>query len=295
MDTGVRPGDRVTPEYDPMIAKIIVHGEDRGAALRRLAVALAETEIAGVQTNLGLLRAVTAHPAFAAGGVDTGFIARHADTLLASPAAAPAEAFVAAVLGVLQARAAASVVSGDPYSPWGSVDGWRLNLDGAQPVALRFAGTTHVLRARRSGEAWIIEHAGTPYPAALLAEEGENLLRCGDLICPLSVWLDPAQVTVVLQGATFVFALIDPLAPPGTESVGGGRVMAPIPGRVASVLVQPGDAVVRGQVLVVVEAMKMELTLTAPDDGTVCAVHCTVGDMVEEGRDLVDFSGDAPP
>ena len=147
VDTGVRAGDRITPDYDPMIAKIIAHGPDRGAALRRLAAALAGTELAGVQTNLGLLRAVLAHPDFVAGGVDTGFIGRHAETLLAPPAAPPAEALVAASLGVLRDRAAASVVPGDPHAPWAASDSWRMNLDGAQAVHLRASGTTHVLRA----------------------------------------------------------------------------------------------------------------------------------------------------
>ena len=296
VDTGVRSGDRITPDYDPMIAKIIAHGPDRAAALRCLAAALADTELAGVQTNLGLLRAIAAHPEFASGGVDTGFIGRHADTLLAPPPPPPAPAFVAAALGVLQARAAASVVPGDPHSPWAGTDSWRLNLDGAQAVTLRFAGATHVLRATQSAGTgnWTIGHAGTGYPAALRAELGKTLLRCGDLMSPVSVWTETGQVTVVLHGTTHVFERIDPLTPPHMESAGAGRVMAPIPGRVVSVLVQQGDEVARGQVLVVVEAMKMELTLTAPEDGTVAAVHCAVGDMVEEGRDLVDFADALP-
>ena len=269
VDSGVRAGDRITPDYDPMIAKIIAHGPDRDAALRRLRDALAQTEVAGVQTNLGLLRGIAAHPEFAAGGVDTGFIARHADTLLAPAGPPPAEAFVAAALGVLRVRAAAAVVAGDPYSPWGSTESWRLNLDAAQQVVLRCAGVTHVVRAGGSGGMWAVEHDGVVRPAALWADGGKDLLRCGDVTCPVSVLPAPGQIIVVLRGATFLFELIDPLAPPHSENAGAGRVMSPVPGRVASVLVQPGDAVSRGQPLVVVEAMKMELTLAAPQDGTV--------------------------
>jgi 3-methylcrotonyl-CoA carboxylase alpha subunit len=294
VDAGVRGGDRITPDYDPMIAKIIAHGPDRGTALRHLTAALADTEVAGVQTNLGLLRAIVAHPAFAAGGVDTGFIARHAETLLAPPGAPPAEAFVAAALGVLLARATEAVVPGDPHSPWAAMDSWRLNLDGAQEVTLRAGGATHDLLARRSGEGWTIEYDGAAHAAALRTEAEGQRLRCGDVTAPVSVWTEPGMVTVVLHGTTTVFDRIDKLAPPHTETAGAGRVMAPIPGRVVSVLVQPGEKVARGQVLVVVEAMKMELTLTAPAAGTVSAVHCAVGDMVEEGRDLVDFSEATP-
>ena len=290
VDTGVRSGDRITPDYDPMIAKIIAHGPDRAAALRHLAAALAQTELVGVQTNLGLLRAIVAQPEFAAGGVDTGFIGRHAESLLAPPGAPPEAAFIAAALGVLQVRAAASVVPGDPHSPWAEGDCWRLNLDGAQTVTLRSAGQTQMLRASPNGAAWSIALDGTPRLAALRVDGEKTLLRCGELTSPVSVWVEPGHATVVLHGTTYVFDLIDPLAPPRTESVGAGRVMAPIPGRVASVLVQPGDTVTRGQVLVVVEAMKMELALKAPDDAIVAAVNCAVGDMVEEGRDLVDFA-----
>ncbi len=277
-----------------MIAKIIAHGPDRGAALRRLAAALAGTELAGVQTNLGLLRAVLAHPDFVAGGVDTGFIGRHAGTLLAPPAAPPAEALVAASLGVLRDRAASSVVPGDPHAPWAASDSWRMNLEGAQAVHLRASGTTHVLRASQSGEVWTIALNGTLRQAALREDGGKTLLRCGDVMSPVAVWTEPGLVTVVLHGATYSFELVDPLAPPHAESAGAGRVMAPIPGRVVSVQVQPGNTVARGQVLIVLEAMKMELTLTAPEAGMVAAVHCAAGDMVEEGRDLVDFADDPP-
>src|SRR5208282_3635669 len=104
VDTGVRQGDAITPNYDPMIAKLIVRGENRAEAVQRLAGALAEYEVVGVQTNLGLLRAIAAHPAFARAELDTGFIARHADALLLT--LAPADAtettiWAAAALAVL--------------------------------------------------------------------------------------------------------------------------------------------------------------------------------------------------
>ena len=290
VDTGVREGDRITPDYDPMIAKIIAHGPDRPAALRRLAAALAATELAGLQTNLGLLRAIAAHPEFAAGAVDTGFIGRHADTLLVPVDKPSLPAFVAAALAVLARREAASVVPGDPYSPWASGESWRLNLDAAQEVRLRSGGVTQLLQARRRDEDWEVAADGTVCRAALLAGGEKSLLRCGDLTCSVSVRVEPGLVTVVLHGVCHGFEIVDPLAPPRAESAGAGRVMAPVPGRVVSVGVQPGDVVERGQVLVVIEAMKMELTLAAPEAGVVAAVHCAVGDMVEEGRDLVDFA-----
>ena len=147
VDTGVREGDLITPHYDPMIAKLIVWGEDRAAAVRRLAAALAEYEVVGVQTNLGLLRAIAEHPAFADAALDTGFIARHAAELL--PGAPEREGadtdaaavWAAAALTVLRDQRAAieaqARATGDPWSPWTAVDAWRMNGDGYQDLRFR--------------------------------------------------------------------------------------------------------------------------------------------------------------
>ncbi|MBN8889283.1 MAG: acetyl/propionyl/methylcrotonyl-CoA carboxylase subunit alpha [Rhodospirillales bacterium] len=293
VDAGVRAGDRITPDYDPMIAKIIVHGPDRAAALGRLRAALAETEAVGVQTNLALLRAIAASPHFAAGDVDTGFIARHAETLM--PAALlPDVAVAAAALAVLWGRAEAPATSGsraarDPHSPWAATDSWRMNLPGAQPVTLRHDGAPLTVRAATGPDgAWTLDWAGTPRIAAATRHpDGRWLVRLDAATRPLTVLASAEAVVVILAGQNHVFEIVDPLVPPRAEMAGGGRVVAPIPGRVASVLVRPGDAVTRGQALVVVEAMKMELTLSATLDGTVTDVRCAAGDMVEEGVDLV--------
>src|SRR6185437_1114570 len=122
VETGVRAGDTIGIHYDPMIAKLVVHGEDRAAALRRLCRALAEYEVLGPATNLPFLARLAAHPDFAAGGVDTGFIARHRAALLPEPAAAPDEAVAAAALALLidqeKAARSAAAASADPHAPW---------------------------------------------------------------------------------------------------------------------------------------------------------------------------------
>ena len=286
IDSGVRSGDRITPDYDPMIAKIIAHGSDRPAALRLLAAALEETEAAGVRTNLGLLRRILVHPEFAAGGVDTGFIARNLEALLPVAEEVPEAAMIAAALAAVRARAEGGA-TGDPHSPWVAVDSWRLNSLGVQSMTLRCGGVSQVVRVRDAGRT--IELDGTPRLAALRDDVGRTLLHWGDSTWPVTVLADPGAVTVILRGTTHVFEIVDTLAPTRTAAAAGGRVIAPIPGRVASVLVRPGDVAVRGQVLVVVEAMKMELALVAPDAGTVDAVRCAVGDMVEEGAELIHF------
>src|SRR5690606_28066829 len=130
VDTGVRRGDEVSVHYDPLLAKLIVWDEDRSAALRRLRGALAEYEVAGVATNLPLLAAVAAHPAFAGAEIDTGFIERHRGELALSPAAASDEELALAALAVVLRRAAqAHRPDPDPHSPWNAVNGWQLNAD----------------------------------------------------------------------------------------------------------------------------------------------------------------------
>jgi 3-methylcrotonyl-CoA carboxylase alpha subunit len=284
VDAGVRAGDRITPDYDPMIAKIIVHGADRAAALGMMAAALADCAVAGVRTNLALLAAVVAHPAFRAGDFDTGFIARHPE-VLDEGAVAPA-AVAAAALSLL-GRAAS--VAGDPWSPWAAGDAWRMNLPGSVALTLRSGSETLDVTATPDGEdGWRLAWGGASHLAALragrLALDGASL--------PVAVSPAGDHLTVMIGGRAHSFDVVDRLAPPRAAAAGADHVLAPIPGRVASVLCQPGDVVKRGQPLIVLEAMKMEMTLAAAMDGTIAAVRCGVGDMVQEGADLVDFAGE---
>ncbi len=305
VDTGVRQGDAITPHYDPMIAKLIAWGEDRPAALRRLATALAEYEVVGVETNLGLLRAIAAHPAFAAGDLDTGFIARHGAQLLAeeaSPAAAEdaivlAAAALAAVRGQDLAIQAAARTSGDPWSPWAAVDAWRMNGDGYQDLHFRRGdGTAVALRTHPLPDgSFRLDLPGGAVVVSLEEDEDGPILTMDGVSRRLSVTRRGAEFAVILAGRNRVLVQVDPLAPPRVEAAGGDRVTAPIPARVTRILVAPGDSVAKNAPLLVIEAMKMELTLRAPMAGTVARVLHAVGEMVEEGTELVTFATiDAP-
>jgi 3-methylcrotonyl-CoA carboxylase alpha subunit len=307
VDTGVVQGDQITPNYDPMIAKLIVWGEDRPAAVRRLVAALAEYEVVGVTTNLGLLSAIAGHRAFADAELDTGFIARHASDLLPVAPAVGAEAAdasdaavwaAAALTAVRDQRAAIEAqarATGDPWSPWAAVDAWRMNGDGYQdlqfrrsegaaPVTLR----THPLP---DGSFRLDLPAGS-VRAALADDEAGPLLLLDGVSRRVRVIRRGAELTVILAGRNHSLLQEDPLAPPLTETAGSDRVTAPVPGRVARVLVRPGDAVAKGTPLVVIEAMTTDFTLPAPVDGTVEQVRCGVDDMVEEGAELVTFAAE---
>jgi 3-methylcrotonyl-CoA carboxylase alpha subunit len=283
IDTGVRAGDAITPYYDPMIAKLIVRGADRAEALRRLSRALARYEVAGVRTNLPLLRAVAGHAAFRGGTFDTGFIARHAADVLAARPPAPVLAVAAAAITLLRPARP------DP-DPWAATDSWRLNMDGWQSVTLREGGADIFARIRLGERAATLAHDDVTYEVGYTADGQCLTLRMDGAAHTTTVLRDGAMITVVASGETYGFEPRDPLAAPEGGAAGAARVLASIPGRVAAVLVAPGDVVARGQALVVMEAMKMELTLTAASAGTVAELRCAVGDMVEEGRELVTFT-----
>jgi len=265
-DSGVRQGDAISPWYDPMIAKIITHGPTRAIALSRLAAALGQTEVAGTVTNLSFLSALAAHPGVRAGDVDTGLIAR--DIAALSAAAAPD----AAVRALAALGAAGLATGGGPlagFTLWSPLRRAIL-LDGITAVVevlaeghVRVSAGGVVADCRLANEAWWVN--GRP---------------SGLRIVPT-----PGHVSIFGRGA-WHFALTDPLARQ-TEGPGGGLTLSPMPGLVKAVFVAPGQAVVAGDRLAVLEAMKMEHTLTAARDGVVAEVMAAVGDQVEAGAALI--------
>ncbi len=285
VDAGVRQGDAIPIHYDPMVAKVIAHGPDREAARRRLARALDATAIAGPRSNLPLLRAIVAHPGFAAAGLDTGFIARHGDALLAPAGAAPRAALAAALLRLL--HDAPHPDAADPHSPWGFATAWRLNGEGWQDFALLDGEATLTMRAHL-GARLRLDLPGGPAEVTGTAWAGEELNFTLDGVARRArVLRDGGTLSVVLAGATWELRHLDPRAPSGTGESAGGRVLAPMPGRVLQLMVAEGDAVARGAVLLVLEAMKVQMRLTAPAEGRVAAIRCRAGDLVEDGTELV--------
>jgi 3-methylcrotonyl-CoA carboxylase alpha subunit len=263
IETGVRAGDRVTPFYDPMIAKLVAWGEDRAAAIARLAAGLADYRIAGVTTNRDFLLRLARLDDFARGAVDTGFIARHGAALAA--AAAPQSAFIAASRALIASEIPRP--GADRYSPWAARDGWR--LDG------------RVVREIRWREGEIVSLVNSDAIDAGAPSDDVDVVRVGD------------RFTVIDGDGSWQLDFIDPLAPRDDASVAGGRLTAPMPGKIVTVLAAPGERVKRGQPILILEAMKMEHTIAAPADGTVDAIHYAAGEPVEEGATLIAFTAAA--
>jgi 3-methylcrotonyl-CoA carboxylase alpha subunit len=203
--------------------------------------------------------------------------------------------WAAACLAVLadqrRGKEAQAEADGDRWSPWNLGDAWRMNGDGYQDLKFRRGEETITLRThpRPDGSFRLDLPSGSVLADAVESEAGTTL-RVDGVSHRLRVVRRGAELTVVLAGHNHVLQQVDPLAPPRVEATGGNKLTAPIPARVSRVLVQPGDMVKKGAVLLVLEAMKMELTLSAPVDGKVEMLRHTVGDMVEEGTELVTFA-----
>ncbi len=283
VDTGVRQGDTVTPFYDPMIAKIVTWGDDRAGARLRLVRALADSAVYGPATNLAFLGRIAAADEFAAGAVDTGFIERRRASLLPPPAPLPPAALAAATVHCLIQFA------GNSADPWARRDGWRLNHEHA-PLDFRFRCGDETIEAAAVAESggWRLTLGGREYRAQAARGAAGALAVSLDGVRTNAVLFEHAgELFVAVDGASWRLAEIDPLAAPEQAHEAGGRLSAPMPGRVVQLFVAAGDAVRRGQPLLVIEAMKMEHTIAAPRDGIVERLRYAVGDPVEEGAELV--------
>jgi 3-methylcrotonyl-CoA carboxylase alpha subunit len=233
VDTGVRQGDAVTPFYDPLIAKIVVCGEDRPAALTRLRRALAETALLGVATNRDFLARIAAHPKFAAGAIDTAFIERHRPKLLPQRVPAPDVVLAAAALSRLVARKAtareAAARSGDPYSPWARIDGWRLNGVSHHELALRDeAQERKVIATARAGN-WLLQIGEQAIVASSQHRSDGKFVLMLDGVRREFIVLDHGlEAAVFLGSESWRLVEIDPLAPAAGEDPMAGRLTAPM-------------------------------------------------------------------
>ena len=299
VDTGVRQGDTVTPFYDPMIAKVIVHDRDRTSALRRMAALMGETEVVGVTTNSVLLKALCSHPAFVGGEVDTGFIERHRATLFAKPAPAGDRAFAVATLArLLEWQDAAQPAAGDPWSPWNQQSGFRLLDEGHEEVRWKDGEREVVVIARRlrSGGVRLDLPDGAREARVERRDDGTLSIGLGEDTFGATVVRRTAldggiDYTLFMEGGSLRLRLVDPLDVTQYEATASADavVRAPLPGKIIDLRVKAGDTVSKGQALLVLEAMKMEHTLAAPADGTVKSLRYAVGEQVPEGAELVEF------
>jgi 3-methylcrotonyl-CoA carboxylase alpha subunit len=294
IDSGVREGDAITPFYDPMIAKLIVWGSDRAQALQRMHIALGEYQITGLHTNVAFLRKLVACPAFAQADLDTGLIEKNRAVLFPEEKPAPLAVLAAAAFAQCESEQQSDL------SPFAANDHYWPNLTRGRTLTYLQAQLpseqSQTVVLTRDGLGQVIHYAGNAHCMGLFSERlGASQVVSGivgETAISATIVAEGKKRTVFLGGERFELEFDDPLARDYAhtgDASHGGKIEAPMPGKILSVLVAAHAVVTKGTPLVVMEAMKMEHTLNAPADGTVGTIHFQPGDQVAEGAELLGF------
>lgn len=307
IETGIGQGDEISVHYDSMLAKLVVWGDDRSVAISRLREALSQYHLAGVATNLSLLSRIAHHPGFETGSFDNTFIEANQSALLDAGAISDTDVLVLASLDSVLSRARRSDASAarrkDPHSPWNATDSWRLN------------NKIHdVLHFVANGEERTSEVRGEGCPTDpgeySVRVSGEEIRAMGQTLewrefdsergvvhrfeatfagrsLELVSVVHGAQLTLFVEGETFRLSSKDFAGGFDEEITGEGVVHTPMPGKIIEVLVRVGDTVEKGQVMIILEAMKMEHSVRAQGGAIVERVDVGVGDQVGDGKTLL--------
>jgi 3-methylcrotonyl-CoA carboxylase alpha subunit len=293
IETGMREGDEIPIYYDALLAKLIAWGTDREDARRGLETALAATEIGGVANNRDFLLRLVRHRDFAAGAIDTGFIARHRTALTIPLSAAPLAAVAAASLALLHEEPSPDADNvRDSHSPWSLHDGWRVAGETQYQLDWSDAGLERriTIHFGRSALRLTMDDETNAEITRIAYDGAEIAFALDSVPTHASVRRQGAAFDVALNGGNWHLRHLDALARRAGARPGPARLNAPVHGRVLDVLVDAGASVKRGQVLMLLECMKLEYRVTAPADGTVEALHFAAGDVVEDGVQLLTFT-----
>jgi 3-methylcrotonyl-CoA carboxylase alpha subunit len=295
VDTGVEQGDEITPYYDPMIAKLIVWDQTRERALQRMFQALAEYRIVGVANNVEFLSRLVVSPAFAQADLDTGLIERERTFLFPEQGAkVPHDAYLVAALATVlreeDVARNAAVRHPDPHSPWHRLDGWRLSSGFERRLLFRHGESeTAVVVGYSQGHYALSLDGVTTLARGELGPNSTLRVELAGLRLDATVVVAGERRHIFLNGRSYQLARVDPLYHGGEGQGVEGRLVAPMPGRVVAWLAKPGNDVEKGGPLLILEAMKMEHTITAPSAGKLEGFRFAVGEQVTEGAELVDF------
>ena len=288
IDAGVREGDAISPYYDSMIAKLIVWGEDRAQALARLDLALRDTHIVGLQTNVAFLRRCAATASFSNADLDTGLIERERAVLFDQPGL-PLRVSAAAV--VAHTLAVEGATQGT--DPWSARDGWRMFGSATRRFDLEAGGSHHEVllsRHHRGGMTLTVEGEAIEF-AVQSSDAGTHELFLGKepelQRIRVKTYAQGERIAVFAPSGSAVLTEVDLIAHAGDAPSEGGRLTAPMPGKLIAFLTQAGDTVTKGQPLAVMEAMKMEHTISSPRDGKVAELLFAIGDQVGDGAELL--------
>ena len=290
VDTGVIEGDQVSPFYDPMIAKLIVWGEDRDRALARMARALREYQIAGVTTNLDFLYDLTTCTPFVAADLDTGFIDKHHDLLFAEPEPDLVSALSHAGLYLTLTNQAAGSTD-----PWGAKTAWRMNQANLHHVDIQIGADVHAIKVEQSdSDNSFVIHTDqrTVNASATLSNKELSCTLDGhkhDVLVSRRSANNEHEFVIFGDHGSVEFLHIQADCGDTEQDVAGNNFIAPMNGTIIDVLVELKQPVIQGQPIIIMEAMKMQHTMLAPSDGMVTELFCRAGELVDGGSELLSF------
>ena len=285
IDSGVRAGDTISPFYDPMIAKLIVWGPDRMAALARMSQALEQVELVGLSSNVAFLQRLVRSVPFATADLDTGLIERNHAELFPAPAPLSRTALALAAIGLILAERTEAQTD-----PWANSQGWRMNHRLTRVFRFSHEEQHTEVTVDYLAQGWTVSVGNAQTPVQLRQLDGDVLsLQIGTERVSATVLRHQETVHVFYRGQHLELGYADPLLHAGTSEAETGRLTAPMPGKIVALLVSAGQTVVKGQALLIMEAMKMEHTIAAPRDGVVKELMYLIGDQVSDGAQLLSF------
>ncbi|MFN0193620.1 MAG: acetyl-CoA carboxylase biotin carboxylase subunit [Aestuariivirga sp.] len=280
VDTGFRQGDEVSQHYDPMLAKLIVWGEDRVVAFRMMEDALSELHVAGVSSNAGFLQTLVAHDSVRGNAIDTGFIERELGQLTGQQSVGPLE--LAAAIAALLTRDRCS-----DSSPWSDQSGWMMVGERKRRIVLRDShGGEHVAVLHYTKTGLVLDSRQFSFDAE---DDGQFRISLDGIASRAFANIRGTDITIATENGRFKLSYADPFAGAGAEHAAGGHVISPMPGNIIGIHAKAGDILERGQPVLTLEAMKMEHGLKAQSRGKLIALRCAVGDFVQEGAVLAEF------
>jgi 3-methylcrotonyl-CoA carboxylase alpha subunit len=292
LDGGVIEGDTVTIFYDPMIAKLIVWDVDRPSALQRMREALAACEITGPKSNVAFLERLVRHPAIVEHRIDTGYLDRHLDEFIVGDAEPDVRTlFGASVAALLHDESHVPCDPADPHSPWNRADAWRVGHAGKRLVALSANGRRFEIEGWGHAGAYRLQAGESRCVVEDALWDGRNLsARLDGAATRFEVRADASRVLLHdANGVRWRFERVPAFAWEASDGAAGNQVTAPMPGRIVLVRTTPGDTVEAGQELLVMEAMKMELSLKAPRAGVIDSIGAAANDFVDADAVLIEF------
>ncbi|HWD14243.1 acetyl/propionyl/methylcrotonyl-CoA carboxylase subunit alpha [Pseudochrobactrum sp. sp1633] len=286
VDAGVEEGDAISRFYDPMIAKLIVWDETRDKALRRMERALADTQVAGIASNIEFLSRLVRCRSFTQADLDTGLIERETAALFPEVQEPPAEVFLLAALAQLLHEADEAPLS----SFLQRRDGFRLNTQVRRDLNFRYGAAQHIVTVTYLDTGYRLQTGSLDVTATGRQDKGNRIIAEIDgLRKSFTAVRLGSFIHLFTDGQSWKLEWLDPLDVSPDHAASHDGLVAPMPGSITALLVEQGQQVAKGTPLLIVEAMKMEFKITAPAAGYVKAFRCAVGDQVNEGTELADF------